>query len=85
MCLLCKRPRVDPWVGKIPCRRGWQAPAAFLENSTDRAAWQAAVHGVTKRLSKWHLRISWLINTAVSAFLKRSLYSFLVIERNKNA
>ena len=26
----CRRQRFDPWVGKIPCRRGWQPAPAFL-------------------------------------------------------
>ena len=38
-----------PWVGKIPWRRKWQ-PLQYscLESSTDRGAWQAIVHEVTK-------------------------------------
>ena len=43
-------------VGKIPQSRKWQpAQVLLLENSMDRGAWQATVHGVTKswtRLSK---------------------------------
>ena len=43
------RPRLDSQVGKIPWRREWQ-PIQYscLENSTDRGAWWATVHGVTK-------------------------------------
>ena len=26
----CGRPRFDPWIGKIPCRRKWQPTLAFL-------------------------------------------------------
>ena len=26
----CRRPRLDPWVGKIPWRRKWQPTPAFL-------------------------------------------------------
>ena len=26
----CKRPRFDPWVGKIPWRRKWQPTPVFL-------------------------------------------------------
>ena len=85
ICLQCRRPRFDPWVGKIPWRRKWQPtpvhlPGKFhgwrnligyspwghkesdtterlhfhfhplqyscLENSMDRGAWWATVHGV---------------------------------------
>ena len=39
----------DPWVGKIP-GEGHGNPLQYscLENPTDRGAWRAAVHGVTK-------------------------------------
>ena len=30
VCLRCKRPRFDPWVGKIPWRRNWQLTPVFL-------------------------------------------------------
>ena len=30
MCLQCRRPRFDPWVGKIPWRRAWQPTPVFL-------------------------------------------------------
>ena len=30
ICLQCKRPRFDPWVGKIPWRRTWQPTPVFL-------------------------------------------------------
>ena len=39
----------DPWVGKMPWRRAWQpTPYPCLENSMDRGAWRATVHGVAK-------------------------------------
>ena len=44
-----KRGRFNPWMGKIPWRREWQAtPDSFLGNSVNRGVWQATVHGVTK-------------------------------------
>ena len=44
--LSCKEPT---WVRKIPWRRKWlPTPAAFLDNTKDRGAWQATVHGITK-------------------------------------
>jgi len=47
--LQSRRPRFDPWVGKIPWRRnGHPLQYSCLENSTDRSAWQAAVHGVAE-------------------------------------
>ena len=46
----CTRHRFDPWVGKIPWRRKWQPTLVFLlgQSSTDRGAWQAAVHEVAE-------------------------------------
>ena len=29
-CLLCRRPKFDSWVGKIPWRRKWQPAPVFL-------------------------------------------------------
>ena len=29
ICLQCRRPRFDPWVGKIPWRREWQLAPVF--------------------------------------------------------
>ena len=45
-----RRPRVNPWVGKIPWRRKWQPTPGYscLENSMDRGTWQTTVHGVAK-------------------------------------
>ena len=30
ICLQCRRPVFDPWVGKIPLRRAWQPTPVFL-------------------------------------------------------
>ena len=30
VCLQCRRPGCDPWVGKIPWRRTWQPTPVFL-------------------------------------------------------
>ena len=30
ICLQCRRPGFDPWVGKIPWRRAWQPTPVFL-------------------------------------------------------
>ena len=45
-----RRGRFDPWVRKIPWRRKWWPTTVLLpENSMDRGAWWATVHGVAKR------------------------------------
>ena len=30
VCLQCRKPRFDPWLGKIPERRKWQPTPVFL-------------------------------------------------------
>ena len=45
--LVLWKPGFNPWVGKIPWRNTWD-PYSSLENSMDRGAWWATVHGVTK-------------------------------------
>ena len=51
-CRWCKRLRFDPWIGKILWENrvgsGNLLKYSCLENSMDRWAWQATVHGVTK-------------------------------------
>ena len=56
--LQCRRPGFHPWVGKVPWKKEWY-PLQYscLENSMDRGAWRAAVHGVAKSwagLSDFH-------------------------------
>ena len=48
-CRRHRRPRLDPWVGKISWRRKWQSTPVFLpgESHGQRSQW-ATVHGVTK-------------------------------------
>ena len=43
-CLQCRRPRFNPWVGKIPWRRAWQPTPVFLpgEPPWRLAGWQLA-------------------------------------------
>ena len=52
----CRRHEFIHRAGKIPWSRKWQLAQVFLlENSMDRAAWWATVHGVTK--SQTQLRV----------------------------
>ena len=46
--LQCGRPGFNPWVGKITWRREYPLQYSCLENSMDRGAWWATVHGVAK-------------------------------------
>ena len=45
----CRRPGLDPWVGKIPWR-GNSYPLQYScpENSIDRGVWQATANGVVE-------------------------------------
>ena len=44
-----KRHGFDFWIVNIPWGRKWQPlQYSYLENSTDKGAWRATVHGVTK-------------------------------------
>ena len=54
--LQCRRHRFDPSIRKIPWRRAWQ-PLQYsrLENSMDRGAWWATVHGVAGEMT-WKLK-----------------------------
>ena len=47
----CRRCRFDPWVGKMPLKE-MAKPLEYScpENSMDRGAWRATVHGATKSL-----------------------------------
>ena len=48
-CRRHKRCRFDPWIGKIPGGgHGYLLQYSCLENSMDRGAWQAIVHGFSK-------------------------------------
>ena len=49
ICVQCRRPGFDPWVGKIPWRREWQpTPVLLCGDSMERRAWQATVNEVAK-------------------------------------
>ena len=49
ICLQCRRHGFNPWVGNIFWRRKWQPLwCSCLENSMNRGAWRATVHGVTR-------------------------------------
>ena len=58
ICLLCRRHRFDPWVGKIPQRREWQPTPVFLAGEshgqrslTGDGPWDHKDSDTTQRLS----------------------------------
>ena len=68
----CRRHGFDPWVGKISWRRKWQpTPVSWLENSMDRGAWRATVHGVPK---EWDTT-EWLNNNNNAWLMTLNIYS----------
>ena len=59
ICLQCRRPRFDPWVGKSPWRRAWQPTPVFLSGESHGQR-RATVQGVSKSqtwLSDSHTQI----------------------------
>ena len=51
----CRRPRFDPWVRKIPCRRKWQPTLGFLPGKShgqrslvDYSPWSCKESGMTE-------------------------------------
>ena len=50
VCLQCRRPGFDPWVGKIPWRRKWQPTPVLLPGKShgQRSLVSPTVHGVAK-------------------------------------
>ena len=49
ICLQCRRPRFDSWVGKIPWRRKWQSTPVFL---TGKSNGQRSLEGYSPRHHK---------------------------------
>ena len=50
------RPGFNPWIGKMPWRKGWQpTPVFLLGGPMDRGGWWATVHRVTQSWTwlKW--------------------------------
>ena len=62
VCIPCRRPGFEPWVGKIPGEgKGYPLPYSGLENSTD-----CIVDGVAKsrrQLSDFHFTYILKVNT----------------------
>ena len=57
ICLQCRRPRFDPWVGKIPWRRRWQSTPVPLPGKSHGQrslvgcrTWSRKESGTTERL-----------------------------------
>ena len=54
ICLQCRRPGFNPWVGKITWRWAWQLTPVFLcGESPNREVWQATIHGLQRVKHNW--------------------------------
>ena len=55
ICLQCRRPGLDPWVGKIPLEEGMATHSSILvwRIPMDRVAWWTTVRGITKSRHDW--------------------------------
>ena len=56
-CLQCRRPEFDPWIGRIPCRRGWQPTPVFLPAEFH---WQSSLVNYCPRDHKESDMTEWL-------------------------
>lgn len=53
ICLQCRAPSFDPWVGKTPpLEKGTAAHCSIPENFTDRGGWWVTVHRVAESLTQ---------------------------------
>ena len=57
VCLKCRRPRFDPWVGNIPWRRKWQPDFSILAWEIPRTEESGRLQTQLKQLSR-HSRIA---------------------------
>ena len=49
ICLQCRRPGYNPWVGNIPWHRKWQPTPVFLPGeSHGQKTWKVIVHGIAR-------------------------------------
>ena len=77
-CQCRRRERLgfNPWVGKIPWRRGWQPTPVAMENPMNRGAWQATDHGVVETRTQLK-RLS--THTCVHAVTFSPLYFLFIL------
>ena len=79
--LQCRRPRFDPWVGKIPWRREWQPTPVFLPEESHRS--QRVGHNwVILSLYKWNF-YSVMLDSINHLFFKE-LFSKLALWKISN-
>ena len=64
--LQCRRPRFDPWVGKIPWRREWRPTPGFLPGESHG---QRSLAGY----SPWGCRVRSLVGIIISRVFQMEL------------
>ena len=81
-----KRRRCDPWVGKVPWRRAWQAPPVFLPGESHGLGSQGVKsRGVSKSRTQQHrdtqtpkvMSLAFFLSSLPPFFLLACLSSFL--------
>ena len=86
----CRRPGLDPWVGKIPWRREWQSTPVFLlgesygqRSLAGHSLWSCKELDTTEQLTLLLLQLwqSWLhqplhLQGSVPSFVVRSITGF---------
>ena len=75
-CLQCRRPRFDPWVGKLPCRNEWQPTPVFLPGEFHG---QSSLVGGLQSMGLQRVRHDWVTNRHTQIYDKE-LLSKLCIE-----
>jgi len=63
ICLRCRRPRFNPWVGKIPWRKKWPPTPVFLPGEPPRPE----EPGGLQSMGSQRIRHDWAINTSLQA------------------
>ena len=61
ICLQCRRPGFDPWVGKIPWRRAWQPTPVFL---LEESPWTQEPGGL-QSMGSQRVRHDWAIKQSI--------------------
>ena len=85
-CSRHRRHGFDHWLRRIPCRRKWwPIPVFCLENSMDRGAWQATLHGVAKRWTWLSTHAPHITECLFFFFLLASIIYTWNIKHNKIA
>ena len=79
ICLQCRRPGFNPWVGKIPWRRVWQPIPVFLPGKShgQRSLVGYSLWGLKGLDTNERLRLTGYLNNAIYKFDLVAIYRLL--------